>query len=209
MATTIYYTGPRPVLRGRNAKNNINPYTGKVENYSNWSIFNTEHVFDGYPETNHIPGSGLYPHGLKLSRLFTGKENNEQPLKNSGIGPRQLDGRYGPLLNRAAGNAKVFKSAYGHLPDTPVFPSGQLYWYSNYVFHGLRQLLLNPGHIERKIGATGTANTFGEFIPDNPDPSRKNPLTKSGYGQTVPATHDTDPYGHNKVNEWFGVRKIL
>lgn len=204
----LFYQGPRPVLRGRNAKNNINPYTGKVEKFSNWSIFNTEHIWDGAPNTAVQPGAGLYPHGLNLSRVFRGLENKEQPLDGPGLGPRLDGARYNPLLSRSAGNNKVFKSAYGHAPDTPVSPSGQLYWYSNFKFHGLRQPLAAVGHAARNIGAAGTANSFGRFLPENPDPTRKDPLTGVTYGQALPVDN-TNKYGHNRVNEWHGIRKAL
>lgn len=203
------YTGSRFIFPVLDGDDNINPYTGDVEKYSNWSIFNPVHLLDGAPYATHVPGTGRHPHDLFMSRVFQGYEDGVQPLKDAGDGTR-LDGfRYGPWENKAAGNNLVFKSAYGHAPGTPVFPSGQLYWYSNYVYAGLTQdqPLIDPGHTARLIGATGTASTFGRFIPDDPDPTRVDPITGEDYGQTVPATNtvEDNPYGRNRVNEWFGV----
>jgi len=166
-------------------------------------------VFDGYPEVNHVPGTGYFPHDVHMSRVYLGYENAIQPIKNAGIGPRQDDGRFGPWLNRAAGNAKVFKATYGHLQDTPIVPGGDLYWYTNWVYHGLKPQLQNPGHIIRKIGAPGAPSGFGYFEPDLPSDNRANPISGHVYGQTEPVGHDDDPYGHNKVNQWFGVDKAL
>lgn len=203
------YSGPRPIFPILDGDDNINSYTGEVEKYSNWSIFNPVHLLQDAPLEDHTPGEGRHPHDLHMSRVFQGLEDDEQPLREAGDGPRLSGFRYGPYLNRAAGNNLVFKASYGHAPGTPIAPSGQIYWYSNFVFGGLtqEQPLKDPGHAPRLIGATGTASTFGRFIPEDPDPTRTDPLTGTDYGQTVPTTNtvEDNPYGRNRVNEWFGV----
>lgn len=202
------YSGPRPIFPVLDGDDNVNPYTGEVEKYSNWSIFNTSHLLEGTPRNNHVPGEGRHPHGLKMSRLFEGLEDAEQPLDGPGLGARQTyDGRYGPLENKAAGNNKVFKAVYGHAPGTPVEGTGQLYWWSNFEYAGLDESkqLVDPGHAARAIGATGTANTFGRFNPNDPSGRNDSEIADGTFGKAVPATSDSEQIGFNKVNEWHGV----
>lgn len=202
----IFYTGPRPVLKGRSSNDNIHPWNGRSEKYSNYSIFNTSHVLDGAPNNNHVPGEGRHPHGLKSSRLFQGLENAEQPLKAPGGGARLEGFRYRPLENKAAGNNLVFKANYGHAPGTPVLGQEQ-YGVTDWTFNGVTTKSLSGsfGHSTRGIGATGTANSFGRFDPNNPAANAvvAGPLVSAGNTRTYNINDNTT--AHKKVNEWLGV----
>lgn len=202
----VFYQGYRNVTKGRNANDNVNPYTGKVEKYSNWSIFNTSHILDGAPNQNHVIGTGRHPHGLKLSRLFKGLENAEQPIKNVGGGARIVGMRYHPLENKAAGNALVFKTDYGHLPGTPV--KGQtLYGHMDWIYDGVTKKSLSGlfGHIQREIDAAGTAKTFGTFQINNPAFYKVGETALDDPGSTVVYDQTDNTLAHQKVLEWKGV----
>lgn len=196
MAT--FYHGYRNVTKGRNANDNINPYTHKVEKYSNWSIFNPSHVLDGAPNQNVVPGAGKFPHDIHMERVFTGLENAIQPIKNAGSGPRIEGMRYRPLENKAAGNNKVFKSVYGHAPGTPVIPGGQLYWYSNLIYLGIPPRPLTITHHL-------VAATFEHFGPNDPGSKNvgKDPVENPGNTRVFDQTNDA--YAHQRVLEWKGV----
>ena len=56
MAT--YYVGPRPVIKGRDTVNMVNPYKGTAGTYSYYPLFATSHALDGAPDNNHVPGTG-------------------------------------------------------------------------------------------------------------------------------------------------------
>lgn len=202
----VFYTGYRNVTKGRNSNDNVNPWNGRSENYSNYSIFNTSHVLEGMPNEDHVPGTGRHPHGLKLSRIYRGLEDRTQPLDDPGMGPRQEGARYRPLENKAAGNNLVFKAGYGHDIDTPVRENGDIYSYSNYKHDGITQPYLSGdyGHTVRAIDTDGTANTFGRFNPNLTSDRHVGPQPMEDPGDTLPEGYDNE-YGHNKVLEWRGV----
>lgn len=224
-----FYIGHRPVLKGRNA-NVVNPYTGKVGEYSNWDIFNTSHVLDGAPDYNNVPGSGLYPHSLQLSRWFLGLDTPQQsPMYTPGDGPR-LDSFYfrqqpyqwkGVPAGQALGGA-----GFGHAEGAGVlseYAVNQI----NYRFLGVpsAQPLADAGlgHSIRYFGDPTVASGFGanRFFEYQGVPSTKShALTNPGhpeyapsvaadwvptdYGQ-VPPTRTNQHYGFEHVQEWFGV----
>lgn len=205
MAT--YYQGYRNVLKGRNSNDSVHPYKG-VGTYSNWDLHNTSHILDGAPNEDHEIGTGRHPHGLKLSRLYKGLENNEQPLKNAGSGARLEDHRYNPWLSRAAGNNKAFKAGYGHAPDTPVREGGYQYGIVDYEYDGVTPKPLSGtfGHAIRGIDAEGTANSFGRHNPFNYGEKGVTPTPLEDPG-VLASTYELDDLGtaHKRVNEWFGV----
>ena len=76
MAT--FYVGPRPVLRGVNTNDMVNPYTsmtGEAKGkgtYSYYPLYNTSHVLTGAPDNNHVPGTGYAPGDVFMSQIFRG-----------------------------------------------------------------------------------------------------------------------------------------
>lgn len=204
MAT--FYHGYRHVLRGRNGNDNVNPYNGRKEEYSNYSIFNPSQILDGAPNENHVPGTGRHPHGLHMSRIYRGLENGIQPIKNVGGGARLEGFRYRPLENKAAGNNLVFKSGYGHKVGTPVKGQEQ-YGHVDWIYDGVTKKPLSGtfGHKVREVDAPGTANSFGTFQTNNPAFYKvgPDPMEDPGNSQTFDQTDNS--LAHQEVNEWKGV----
>lgn len=199
MATTAYYVGPRPVLRGRNWKNSVNPYTGKTATYSNWSLFNTEHVLDGAPIANVTPGTGKFPGDYFMSYIRRGGQHVAPLSAINGLGtaPRQPLGHYGPNLYRGLTGAKAMPTGYGHTPRVTAYSE-----WSNYVYGGLSADSALPtgyGHARR---AVSTSATFGSFQPKawkGVAPSIAMPVV----GSTTTAAY-TNAYGKNRTKEWRG-----
>lgn len=192
----IFYTGPRPVIRGRNSNDAVHTWKGTVGTYSNWDIFNTSQALEGAPNEHHTPGSGNHPHGLKMTRMYRGLESsNTYPVRNAGGGTR-IDGmRYRPLENKAAGNNRVFKTVYGHANRVTSYSLIDHYDDSN------RQTYLDDaGHAQRYVDGTGAAATFGTFSGLIYKGITTRPLYDSG--QAIPDTYE---YRNARVNEWQGV----
>lgn len=204
MAT--FYQGYRNIIKGRNSNDSVHPYKG-VGTYSNWDVFNTSNALDGAPNRDHTPGTGRHPHGLKLSRLFRGLENNEQPLKDAGSGARLEYHRWGPLENKAAGNNKAFKAGYGHAPGTPVAGQEQ-YGLADWIHDGVTPKPLSGsfGHNVRGTDADGTASSFGRHNPLNYGEKGVTPTPLDDPG-VLASTYDMsdNSVGHKRVNEWKGV----
>lgn len=202
----IHYVGPRPVIKGRNWKDNVRTVDGKQEEYSNFSNFNTSNALDGAPNNNHVPGEGRHPHGLKWSRLFRGLENAEQPLDDPGRGPRLEGARYRPLENKAAGNNKVFKANYGHAPGTPVQGEEQ-YGITDWIYDGVTKKPLSGdfGHNVRGVDAEGTANTFGRHNPWNYDEKSITGTPLEDPGNDTTFDIDDNTTAHKQINVWKGV----
>jgi hypothetical protein len=194
----VFYVGPRKVLKGRNTNNMVNPYKGTAGTYSFYPLFSTDHVLDGAPNTNYTPGSGEFPHGLNLSRVFTGLDNAIQPLKSAGGGAR-IDGmRFRPFENRSTAGAEVFDNSFGHEIRETEYSYNRRYEHI-YKFERMD----DPGHALRYTDAAGTADSFGAFGPT----LRKgvgDGAFAADFGQIVPAGYDNE-YGRNRVNEWRGV----
>lgn len=199
----VFYTGPRPVTKGRNSNDSVHTWKGTAGTYSNWSLFNTSHVLDGAPNNDVRPGAGSFPHGLMLSRYFEGLVNGSavRELATPGHTDNQ---RYRPLENKAAGNALVFKANYGHADRVTSYSLIDHYDDTN------RQTRLDqPGHTERSWGTadiapTGTAATFGKFDIYIYKGTTSHKMLASDLGTTQPADAQS-PYGRNKINEWRGV----
>lgn len=203
MAT--FYHGYRAVIKGRNSKDSVHPYKG-VGEYSNWELHNTSHALDGAPDENHVPGTGRHPHGLHLSRIFRGLEDRTQPLVDPGNGPRLEDHRWGPLLNKSAGNNRVFKDDYGHAPGTPVDGEEQ-YGVTDWIYDGVTEKPLSGtfGHKLRGVDAEGTANTFGRFDPLNYASRAVNGTPLEDVGNETVFELDDNSTAHKKTLEWRGI----
>ena len=194
----LFYVGPRPVLKGRNSNNMVNPYKGTSGTYSFYPLYSTDHVLDGAPNINYTPGSGDYPHGLGLSRAFTGLDNAIQPLNGAGEGAR-IDGmRFKPFQNRSTAGAVVFDSSFGHITRETDYSYNRGYEHT-YKF----QRMADAGHAVRFTDSAGTADSFGAFGP-NLRKGVGEAAFVSTFGQAIPAGYDNE-YGHNRVNEYRGV----
>lgn len=227
----LFYTGYRPILRGQSDSNWVNTYTNLVGTYSNWSLMSTKHALDGAPQANHVIGTGYSPHDVFMSRRFRGLDT-KNAMDGSGAGPRVYygvgrdvfgqsstydrdhptaghGGRYHPWEFKGLAGAKATPSGYGHVAFRDV---AYAYWV-NWFFHGLPadEILNNPGHAPRNIGAAGAPATFGRFdiygfkgvtpskTVNNPGQAATSGIYNNAYG-------DRDHLlGHNRVNEWYGV----
>ena len=199
----LFYVGPRPVLRGRNSNDNVNTFTGKVGEYSNWSLMNPDAPLKGMPNNDHTPGTGRHPHGLYNTRTFRGLEDRTQPLDSPGEGARLENHRWHPWENKSAGNAKVFKAGFGHEVGTPV--AGQEhYGYADWIYDGVTKKPLSGtfGHGVRGPDAEGTANSFGRFNPFDYGAKGVTETPLEDAGQIEPDEYE---YRTAKINQWQGV----
>lgn len=200
MAT--FYQGTRPVLKGRDADESIHPYKG-VGVYSNWALFNTSHVLDGAPDTDHTPGTGYHPHGLQLTRRFRGLETHGtsvEQLRSPGGGVRLGSHfRWHPNENKAAGNNLVFKAGFGHIVRTVD------YSLNDYYDDTYRQRRLDDaGHAIRYTGDAGVVEGMGAYRPFVNQGVTAQPLSDTT--QEYPEGSDYGTvYGRNRVGEWVGV----
>jgi hypothetical protein len=193
----LFYTGPRPVLKGRNSDNMVNPYKGTSGTYSHYPLYSASHVLDGAPTTNYTPGSGNYPNGLALSRAFAGLEDAKQSLNGSGDGARVDGMRFRPLENRSATGAIVFGNTFGHQTRATDYSYNRRYEHT-YRF----QRVNNPGHTSR-TDVTGAPSSFGAFAPYGYKGVTESALLGAD-AVGIPSGYD-NLYGKNKVNEWRGI----
>lgn len=202
MAT--FYVGPRPVLRGQNTNEMVNPYysmTGKAKGkgtYSYYVQYSTSHLLDGAPDRNHVPGTGYFPGNVFLSQLLNGSTLYIHPLSGTfrnGYG----FGRFNPDSFRGLDVTKVFPSNFGH-----VLRYNE-YRYNNNLFDGVpsTDVFLNTGHGPR-TEAQGAPNSFGLFRPDEPHFVPSSAAFNAAFGQGVPVGYDHN-YGKNRVQEWRGI----
>lgn len=240
-----FYVGPRPVLRGRTESelsdaflngtvgdkatnkhyqqgrgSNAAGLQKKVGVYSYYPLFGPG-LLTGAPDNNHVPGTGIYPHAIFLSRVFLGLQTSARKtsLLAPGLGPRlaYAGGRFRPLEYKGLDSDRVFPAHMGHGFRDPVRVEFTWASWSNYYFAGLPSAQALPdaqlGHKLRSIGAAGAPATFGAFQPyiyKGVDPTLKEgSITRHGeqstaLGEAIPSGHD-NAYGHNRVNEWFGV----
>lgn len=191
----IFYTGPRPVTKGRNSNDEVHPWKGTAATYSNYSIYNTSHVLDGAPNTDHVPGEGRHPHDLQMSK-WSSDGNATAPISNVGGGARLEGFRYRPLEYKGTDGQAVFQSDFGHEQGRVNGYST----YSNFEYDGVpTEPLADPGHTARSEGG---AATFGAFAPYVNKGVTVTPLNDPG--ESIPTDYD-HPYGKNKVAEWRGV----
>jgi hypothetical protein len=202
MAT--FYVGPRPVLKGRNSNNMVNPYTsmtGKAKSsgtYSFYSLYSSDHVLDGAPDRNHVPGTGRHPGNLFLSQLLTGAVSYIHPLSGEFLNGRGE--RFSPKEFKGLNGAAVFQPDFG---KPQAFFSE--YNYNNFIFDGVpsTEIMRDAGHAQR-TEEEGAPSSFGYFIPDLHQGVESTVVFAAGYGQALPVGYD-NPYGKNRVKEFRGV----
>lgn len=198
MAT--FYVGPRPVLKGQNTKDMVNPYKGTAGTYSYYPLYSTSHVLDGAPDNHFAPGTGQFPGNRFLSQLFNGTTLYVHPLSGSfPDGSATYDGaRFRPKEFKGLSGAAAFPSGFGHADRVTSYSL-----YSNYIFDGVAAAEVfasGYGHGPR-TEAQGAPSSYGIFRPTEEQgvPSAK--VFTAGYGQA----NVTGDYGREKVQEWYGV----
>lgn len=196
------YAGYRPIIKGKNSNDAVHFWKNKKGEYSNYDLFNTSHVFDD-SFAHHVPGEGRHPHGLQMTRRFRGIDTTA-PMDAAGSGSRLSYHRTHPQLFKGLDTAKALANA-GHAPRRFAFTFSR----NNTVdfFSGVPSAnpLLNGGHAARKIGAAGTANTFGRFNPVQPVGQATAPLAGADGGVPAAGVGQRVNYGFEHVNEWVGV----
>lgn len=195
-----YYNGYRPIFRGQNSNDWVHDWKGTKGEYSNYSLMNGNQPLADMPYEDHVPGEGYHPSDTHMTRVFLGHEDNIQPLKDPGVGPR-ADGYRNNMLEYK-GVFGVFKGDWGHEHNR-----GQDYeLYSNWVYDGLpgHEPLVDPGHAPRLMGDPDAANSFGRFHPWDHNSRAVGEAPMEDPGQTLPEGFDNE-YGHNRVHEWIGV----
>jgi len=191
MAT--FYVGPRPVLKGRNTNDMVNPWKGTKGVYSYYPLF-AKGLLDGGPDRNHVPGTGYHPGNVLLSQLFTGSTlyGGTTPLAGAfADGTATYSGtRFRPNEYKGIAAGAVLNG--GHAKRTTDYSL-----YSNYIFDGIdaaNAFVSGYGHAKRKVAYS----LYDNYIFDGVDSAN---IFPSGYGQANVASE----YGRNKVQEWSGV----
>jgi len=136
---TTFYTGPRPVLRGQNSKDMVNPYvsmTGKAKStgtYSFYPLYATSQLLTGAPDNDHTPGTGRHPGNVLLSQILNGTALYVHPLSGTfADGSATYDGaRFKPQEFKGLSSAKALDG--GHAVDR----ASDYALYSNYKFDGV------------------------------------------------------------------------
>ena len=195
MAT--FYVGPRPVLKGRNTSEMVNPYKGTAGTYSYYPLFSTSHVLDGAPDNHFAPGTGQFPGNRFLSQVFNGTTLYVHPLSGTFADGAGYEGaRFQPKQYKGLSGAAVFSSGYGHADRTSD------YSYNNYIFDGVTSanIFANTGHAAR-TEADGAPASFGVFRPNEVHGVTSAAVFTADYGQA----NVTGDYGREKVQEWYGV----
>lgn len=197
MAT--FYVGPRPVLKGRNSNEMVNPYKGTAGTYSFYPLFSTSHVLDGAPDNHYTPGTGNHPGNRFLSQIFNGTTIYIHPLSGTFADGAGYEGaRFKPNEYKGLSGATAFPSSYGHAERTTAYSL-----YSNYIFDGVTSANVFAsgfGHGPR-TEAQGAASSFGLFRPAEKQGVPSSAVFTSDYGQA----NTTGDYGREKVQEWYGV----
>jgi len=196
MAT--FYVGRRPVLKGRNSNEMVNPYKGTAGTYSFYPLFSTSHVLDGAPDNHFAPGTGQFPGNRFLSQVFNGTNLYVHPLSGDfPDGKATYDGaRFRPHEYKGLSGAAAFPSGFGHADRVSD------YSYNNYLFDGVTssEIFVNFGHGPR-TEAQGAPASFGVFRPDEYAGVASGVVFTSGYGQA----NTPSDYGRYKVNEYKGL----
>ena len=201
---STFYVGPRPVLRGQNTNDMVNPYTtitGKAKGkgtYSYYPLYNTSHLLDGAPDREHVPGTGYFPGDVFMSQIFRGTSFYIHPLSGTfrdGYG----FGRFNPDSFKGLSGAKAFPSTFGH-----VLRYNE-YRYNNNIFDGVpsTDIFKDTGHAPR-TDAQGAPSSFGLFRPDEPHFVTSGAVFTATYGQPIPTDYNHN-YGKNRVQERRGI----
>ena len=189
MAT--FYVGPRPVLRGRNTNDMVNPFKGTSGTYSYYPLF-AKGVLDGGPDNHHTPGTGYHPGNVFLSQVFNGTTLYVHPLSGTFADGAGYDGaRFRP--KEFKGISGILSGAYGHASDK----TRPYALYSNYIFDGVaaaNAFVSGYGHAKRVTDYSLYSNYLFDGVTSAD-------VFPAGYGQANTASE----YGRNKVKEWAGV----
>lgn len=196
MAT--FYSGYRPVLRGRDVDNFIHFTKNKAGTYSYWELQDQgSKLLAGFPDNEYVLGTRK--HARILEYIYSGKAHVAPMARqggNSSGSARQSGGRFRPMEYKGLTGSAALGNA-GHAVR-------ELYYskYSNLVFDGIpaADALANSGHARRFTASYGGA--FDPYAYKGVPSALAMPGT---VGQALPATAMTSNYGHNKVNEWRGV----
>jgi hypothetical protein len=204
MAT--FYVGPRPVLRGQNTNDMVNPYytmTGKAKGkgtYSYYPLRSTSQLLTGAPDNAYTPGSGARPGNRLMSQLFTGSTLYAGTTPLAGTFPNgsaNYDGaRFRPLEYKGIAGAQALNG--GHAQRNLYYG-----FYSNFIFDGVASAEVMPagyGHAAR-TDAQGAPNSFGLFRPDEFHGVASAVVFTADYGQP----NTTTIYGRSNPKRWTGV----
>ena len=190
MATS--YVGPRPVLRGRNTNDMVNPFKGTAGTYSFYPLF-APGLLTGAPDNHHVPGTGDHPGNVLLSQLFNGTSLYDSTTPLAGVfadGTTTFGGmRFRPSEYKGLSTSKALDG--GHAKRTTDYSL-----YSNYFFDGVAsaEVFANIGHAAR----TTDYSLYDNYTFDGVASAEVMP---AGYGQANTASE----YGRNKVGEYKGV----
>ena len=204
---TTFYVGKRPVLKGLNTGEMVNPYTtmtGKEKGtgtYSYYPLYSTSHILDGAPDNDHTPGTGRHPGDVFMSQLFNGSTLYIHPLSGTfPDGKATYDGaRFRPMEYKGLAGSVAFPSSFGHEERENEYKLRQ------YTFKGVTssKTLTDSGHAPR-TEADGAPASFGYFRPEEFHGVASTKVFTVDFGQAVPEGYDND-YGRNRVQEWRGV----
>ena len=202
MATS--YVGPRPILKGQNTNEMVNPYTtmtGKAKGkgtYSYYPLYSTSHILDGAPDNHHVPGTGYFPGDVFMSQIFNGSTLYVHPLSGTfPNGTATYDGaRFRPMEFKGLVGAKAFPTSFGHVERENEYKLRQ------YAFKGVASAVAfaNTGHAAR-TDAQGAPASYGYFRPEEEHGVASAKVFSAGYGQAYAASD----YGRQKVQEWKGI----
>ena len=202
MATS--YVGPRPILKGQNTNQMVNPYTtmsGKAKGtgtYSHYPLYSTSHILDGAPDNHHVPGTGYFPGDVFMSQIFNGSTLYIHPLAGTfPDGTATYDGaRFRPMEFKGLVGAKAFPTSFGHVERENEYKLRQ------YTFKGVTsaEAFASTGH-GRRTEAQGAPASFGYFIPEEHKGVASSVVFASEFGQS----NEVGDYGRKKVQEWKGV----
>ena len=204
---TTFYVGKRPVLKGLNTGEMVNPYktmTGKEKGtgtYSYYPLYSTSHILDGAPDNDHTPGTGYFPGDVFMSQLFNGSTLYIHPL--SGVfpdGKATYDGaRFRPMEYKGLSGSVAFPSSFGHEERENEYKLRQ------YTFKGVTSSkTLNDGGHAPRTEEEGAPASFGYFRPEEFHGVASTKVFTVDFGQALPEGYD-HAYGRNRVQEWRGV----
>ena len=201
---TTFYVGPRPVLKGQDVDEMVNPYTtmsGKAKGkgtYSHYPLYSTSRIFDGAPDNHHVPGTGYFPGDVFLSQIFRGSTLYIHPLAGTfPDGTATYDGaRFRPMEFKGLVGAKAFPTSFGHVERENEYKLRQ------YAFKGVASAVAfaNTGHGAR-TDAEGAPASYGYFRPEEEHGVASAKVFPASFGQPNTATE----YGRQKVQEWKGI----
>lgn len=196
------YEGYRPILPGQDTNSWKHNVTGEEGVYSNWSLQSSEHLLDGAPLNDHVPGTGRHPHGLLHSQMYEGT-HRYAPME---LARYNHGGQNAPYLRHArlefhgVEGANVFPVGFGHDGTRELSTSR----WSNFKFRGVPSAEMTvTGHAIRYAGDPGVPSGFGRDRPFEYQGVGDDKLEDAGLAL---ADKPSGPeYAFQKVQEWHGV----